>query len=281
MRKWKLIYEMHDEFSTAVSGHYFSLRCFPKEMVSQKIKSFSCSIHPGSVSSRGRDSFSNFLLTGCCMQPHDQFYVKVESLVAKKNIAEPEIKELHCLGMFRQPTRLTSMGDSLNAFYDTLMPGNGEDSWTRARWLMECLSRSFSYQSGSTNVNTTAEEAFFQGCGVCQDYAHVLLSLCRKEQMTARYVAGAVPGEGQTHAWIEVLKDGKWKGFDPTNNRETDDSYISFAVGRDAADCGLNRGIFLGNAGQRQFVNVKMEEESFDRDNCICINAGSGKTGNP
>lgn len=261
MRKWKLIYEMNDTFSAAVSGHYFSLRCFPKEMVSQKTESFSCCIQPQSVISRGRDSFFNDLITGCCRKPHNHFSVNVAALVTKESIAEPETKELHCLGMFRQPTRLTKMGDALKDFYEDLAPENGEDSWIRTRWIMECLSRSFSYVSGSTNVNTTAEEAFLQGCGVCQDYAHILLSLCRKEQMTVRYVAGAVPREGQTHAWIEVLKDGLWKGFDPTNNRETDDSYITFAVGRDAADCGLNRGIFLGSATSKQSVYVKMEEE--------------------
>lgn len=260
MRQWKLIYEMNDTFSSAVSGHYFTLRCFPKDMISQKIESFSCSMQPPSVNSRGWDSFCNFLLTGCCMEPHDHFSITIHALITRENMAEPEPREGHLLGMFRSPTKMTRMGEALNRFYETLPAKGTQDSWKRTGELMEALYGSFSYQSGSTNVATTAEEAFSQGCGVCQDYAHILLALCRREKMTARYVAGAIPGEGETHAWIEVLKDGLWKGFDPTNQKETDDSYVSFAVGRDASDCGLNRGIFLGTAGQKQSVYVKMEE---------------------
>lgn len=48
----------------------------------------------------------------------------------------------------------------------------------------------FSYKSGVTNINTTAEEALHLGCGVCQDYAHIFLSAARLSGVPARYVAG-------------------------------------------------------------------------------------------
>ena len=125
---------------------------------------------------------------------------------------------------------------------------------------MSALHAPLSYVSGSTHFYTTAAEAWEQGCGVCQDYAHILLALCHREGMTARYAAGAIAGEGLTHAWIQVWQDGLWKGFDPTHNRAANEEYIYFAVGRDADDCALNRGIFRGGASQQQAIAVRMIE---------------------
>ena len=95
----------------------------------------------------------------------------------------------------------------------------------------------FSYQSGSTNAGTTAEEAFAQRQGVCQDYAQILLSILREEGITARYVAGAVPGEGETHAWVEVWCDGKWYFLGACEPEEVlDTDFSSMTAHR--ADCG-------------------------------------------
>ena len=261
MKVWKLTYELQDNFSSPVAGHSYSLRVFPRDMISQKVKSCECEVYPCSGKSRGRDSFGNPVLTGCCEEPHDRFLVKTEAIVCTEDIPEPEEKEFFQLGMYRYETEFTKMGESLGAFYQTLpAPCKEETDWMRTEKLMHILWESFQYVSGSTNFNTKAEEAFSQGCGVCQDYAHILLAVLRHEGMTVRYVAGAIPGEGQTHAWIEVYQDGLWKGFDPTNNRLANDEYIRFAIGRDAHDCCLNQGIFRGCASQLQEVHVIMEE---------------------
>ncbi len=62
---------------------------------------------------------------------------------------------------------------------------------------------------------------------------------------------GYMLGEGSTHAWVEVLQDGCWVGHDPTNRRLVNDEYIRVAVGRDANDCPVNRGVFSGIAQQQ------------------------------
>ena len=64
------------------------------------------------------------------------------------------------------------------------------------------------YQPGITQPATTAAEALTLGQGVCQDYAHILLALCRAAHIPARYVNGFIEGEGATHAWVEVYLDG-------------------------------------------------------------------------
>ena len=260
MKLWKLTYELSNKFSLPVTRHSFSLRCFPQDLSVQKVDTCECEIHPCSVNTRGRDSFNNQILTGICEEPHDYFNVKVVAEVRTSNEALPDNTDPLKLGMYRYSSKYTGMGPELKKFYNNLPRTEKKDDWSRTGELMEALYDVFHYQTGSTCIYTTAEDAFAQGYGVCQDYAHILLSLCRKENILARYVAGAIPGEGESHAWIEVYQNGYWKGFDPTNNREANEEYIRFAFGRDAQDCGLNRGIFLGGASQLQSVFVKMEE---------------------
>ncbi len=67
-------------------------------------------------------------------------------------------------------------------------------------------------------------------------------------------------GEGASHAWVEVWVNGMWVGIDPTNNRLTDETYIKLTHGRDFGDGAIDRGRFLGFAGQTQKILVKVEE---------------------
>lgn len=273
MRRWRLTYELTDHFSAPVTKHFYTLRCFPQERSYQKVFSCKYEVIPCSGEDRSRDSFGNPLLIGCCCDPHEKFEVEVEAVVMTEEGTEPEERTWWQLGMYRYETPYTKPGEKLEQFARNLSREDGapwertrnltrEDgsSWERTRYLMDRLYHGFQYVSGSTTFDTTAEEAFAQGRGVCQDYAHILLALCRREGITARYAAGAIPGEGESHAWVEVWQDGCWKGFDPTHNREADETYICFALGRDAHDCCLNQGIYLGTGGQRQEVHVIMEE---------------------
>lgn len=259
MKQWRLSYELCNHFSQPVTDHFFSLRCFPGDLFSQRVLSCRYEVSPCSGSSRGRDSFGNSLLTGYCGDAHEWFLVRVDARIAVTGMPEPEPREEYQLGMYRYGTPLTEMGEHLRRFAQHLPVSGHQEPWRRAEEIMGALFGGFSYHSGSTSFQTRAEEAMEQGCGVCQDYAHILLALCRQEGMTARYVAGAISGEGQSHAWVEIWQNGFWKGFDPTNNRLADEDYIRFAVGRDALDCRLSQGIFRGNASQELRVYLSMQ----------------------
>ena len=117
------------------------------------------------------------------------------------------------------------------------------------------------YATGRTGLTTTAAQAFAAGHGVCQDYAHLYLALARQMGLPARYVNGLTQGEGASHAWCEVWLDGVWRGIDPTRGKWTDEGYLRFGVGREFADCPIERGIFLGAAGQRQTVFMKVSQQ--------------------
>lgn len=136
------------------------------------------------------------------------------------------------------------------------------DVFALADYYTEYLYQNMKYTPGVTNTDTTAEEAAALGCGVCQDYAHIMLSLLRMHHVPCRYVVGLMTGEGASHAWVEAACDGEWRGFDPTNGRRVDDTYLYISFGRDAKDCPMNRGVLAGGGTQTQTVYVCVEEEA-------------------
>jgi transglutaminase-like putative cysteine protease len=110
--------------------------------------------------------------------------------------------------------------------------------------------RAMRYEHGSTDVRTTAADALAIGRGLCQDYAHIMLAICRVAGVPARYVSGHMLGEGGSHAWVEVLLWDPSGGyvampFDPTNDRRTTPAYITVAVGRDYRDVAPTAGSFI------------------------------------
>ncbi len=120
-------------------------------------------------------------------------------------------------------------------------------------WAHESLT----YEFGVTGVHTTAADAVAGGRGVCQDYAHIMLALCRAAGLPARYVSGHLVGEGGSHAWVEVVVTDTSEAatgrvvaaaFDPTHNRRADRGYLTVAVGRDYADVAPTSGSFVGEA---------------------------------
>ena len=108
------------------------------------------------------------------------------------------------------------------------------------------------YTKEVTDVFTTAATAYSQGRGVCQDYAHIAISLARAAGLSARYVSGHLLGEGATHAWVEFLVADRKHGplvlsYDPTYGKPTDFRYIVVAIGRDYDDVPPTSGVFTGS----------------------------------
>lgn len=125
-----------------------------------------------------------------------------------------------------------------------------------AERISDFVAGAMQYRSGVTGVHTTAAEALETGAGLCQDYTHIALSLCRAAGLSARYVSGHMLGEGGSHAWLEVAvpdERGKLRavGFDPTNARAPNLGYVTVAVGRDYRDVPPTSGRFTGESSGR------------------------------
>ena len=142
--------------------------------------------------------------------------------------------------------------------------------------LMQRMHADFTYETDSTEINTPAVEALAQRCGVCQDFAHIMIACLRGMGLPARYVSGyllthAAPGRPKlvgsdaSHAWISVYlpgeaKAGQWFDLDPTNNRSPAEDYVTLAVGRDFADVSPLRGVLHGGADHTLDVAVTVEQ---------------------
>ena len=87
-----------------------------------------------------------------------------------------------------------------------------------------------------------------------------MLSLLRMRGVVARYVVGMLIGTGLSHAWIEVLQDGRWVGLDPTHNCLVADRYVKLSHGRDYKDCVVNQGLYRGLATELQGISVAVKE---------------------
>ena len=117
----------------------------------------------------------------------------------------------------------------------------------------------FEYVPGATDLLTPLSEFVAQKRGVCQDYAHLMLSAARSRGVPARYVSGYIyagvgdgtQGAGATHAWVELYLPsiGAWQGFDPTNNILVAGNHIKVAVGRDYADVPPTKGLLRAAYG--------------------------------
>jgi transglutaminase-like putative cysteine protease len=100
-------------------------------------------------------------------------------------------------------------------------------------WVFEQLD----YTPGSTIGTTTAADVLLQRTGVCRDYAHLAITLCRGVGIPARYVAGYAVNlqPPDFHGFMEAFLDGQWYLFDPTRLSLVS-GLVRIGVGRDAAD---------------------------------------------
>lgn len=140
--------------------------------------------------------------------------------------------------------------------------------YDKATAIMRWITAEFIYEAGITDVNTHLEQAFAMKKGVCQDFSHVMIGMCRSIGVPARYASGylyngprdTLIGAQASHAWCEVYLPGMgWIGFDPTNGNLADERYVKIAVGRDYEDVAPIRGTYNGSAHCRMEVEVMVE----------------------
>ncbi|MBK6283582.1 MAG: transglutaminase family protein [Draconibacterium sp.] len=124
------------------------------------------------------------------------------------------------------------------------------------------------YSPESTDVNTPISEVLQIKKGVCQDFAHLFISVCRQNKIPARYVSGYLNqgagfvGSSQLHAWVEALiPDLGWVGFDATNNLLADHHYIKIAHGTDYRDCSPIIGVLETTGSQKSTHSVTVTNQ--------------------
>lgn len=256
-RELSFYFDTRLEFSAAVAKHDFLLRCLPANTPEQRILSYTLSILPDSATtSTGEDSFGNRYCSGRIEKEHDEFRYTLQGTAYRDDAMRKEAPPPH---YYLYPSPLTQPTKELHEFFASI-PVGGSPLET-AETISAKVHERFSYAPGATAVSTTAGEALALSRGVCQDYAHVFIALCRMAGIPARYVSGLPTGEGASHAWTEVWVDGLWHGIDPTRGCAAHEGYLKLCVGRDYNDCPVERGIFSGGVTQTQTVFMKVTDK--------------------
>ncbi len=141
--------------------------------------------------------------------------------------------------------------------------------------LMRRVHTDFVYDPRATTLATPVAEVFETRRGVCQDFAHLMLSCFRSLGLAARYVSGYLstlpaPGKARavgadaTHAWVSLFcGDAGWVDLDPTNDTIPADRHVLLAWGRDYEDVSPLKGVILGGGAHtvRVAVDVRPEDE--------------------
>lgn len=166
---------------------------------------------------------------------------------------------------FLLPTALTTVTPDICAAAMTGIAGLSPDEAAEA--ISALVREHVRYMPGATGVRSDAQEAWHKGQGVCQDMAHVTVSLMRAAGLPARYVSGylhpdpkAGPGTtatGQSHAWVEYWA-GSWTALDPTSGAPVGERHVVVARGRDYADVPPLKGIYHGPPDSTMDVTVKV-----------------------
>lgn len=147
-----------------------------------------------------------------------------------------------------------------------VLPHGLTDLWQDSVTIGRHIHDTFTYTPNFTTVNTHPLDVLATRRGVCQDFAHLMIGMCRSLGIPARYVSGyfynpnRAPDEIEaSHAWVEVfLGSYGWKGFDPTHNRVPDTRYVKLAIGGDYGDIRPVSGTFRGKGTRDLFVDVRI-----------------------
>jgi transglutaminase-like putative cysteine protease len=266
---------------------YLEVRLTPPARAEQKVLSHRIEFHPTARASDYIDYFGNRTTFYSMTLRHRQLKVTNRLTVRTLPRIQPEFGLALTIAEARQILKSTgtSVFDYLQstgaipvtpdstAWAKEILRENrplqdGLDELNRTIW------REFKYQSGSTENETPLSEIWKTREGVCQDFAHVMLSVLRAAHIPCRYVCGYIESETipfdptrksligslATHAWVEVLVPGMvWVALDPTNNQWCGEQHVTVAVGRDFSDATPVKGTFKGSASQKLKVHVKMK----------------------
>lgn len=244
-------------FSLPVINHNFVLKCLPHNSFCQMIYDEKLVIEPEAKYTIGTDSYGNKTINGTILSEHNDFVfsVKGKACLGKYKVME----ELNRVYLYPSPS--TSLSESMKDFFNSLsIP---EDTTNAVKYISEAVHNYMTYTKGVTDINTGAATAFDLKQGVCQDYAQITIALLRENKIPARYAAGFIEGDGETHAWVEYYVNGSWYAIDPTNNNMVDYGYIKLSHGLDSSSCSVERGCFASKEGivnQTTDILVKVGE---------------------
>ncbi|NQV80038.1 MAG: transglutaminase family protein, partial [Alphaproteobacteria bacterium] len=215
------------------------------------------------------DGFGNIVHVLSVTDSHDEVRLKVLGEVwtqETSGVLPPEFEAFNPL-YYANETPLTAADAAIREFAEGFRAAVVDDRLGALHDIMAALHKRVRYKIGATDSASPAAEAFAKGEGVCQDHAHVFLSVCRVLGLPSRYISGyfwADSAEGTydaNHAWAEAFVENLgWVSFDVANCVAASDAYVRVAQGRDYLDAAPVRGLWRGDGAEELTVSVRVSE---------------------
>ena len=271
LMKFEIIHRTIYLYASPVRDSFNEARLQPFSNATQTVDSFFLKVLPAARLQHHHDFYSNTIHHFEIVEPHSTLLIESHLRVSTRLPARPAKTDapwpLARIGeAVREPRIFDFLQDS---HYVELSPEvwrlavdatvGVTDTWQAALAILNFIHENFKYESRSTSVHTHMREVLQEKRGVCQDFAHVMIGLCRALKIPALYVSGYLATEtaSATHAWVEVLIPGTGCiALDPTHNRPVDDTYVKIAVGRDYADVPPVAGNYKGTTERKLEVKV-------------------------
>jgi transglutaminase-like putative cysteine protease len=270
-------------YSKPVSQSSMEVRMHPRNEYTQRCFTFQLSVSPRARVFSYNDHTGNLIHHFDIPEQHRQLTIIADALV---DVDPPApLPDKLDLGAWNELDEMIERDD----YWDMLMPShfarsspqldalafklhvdqrNGDDPLTVLHRLNADVYKEFDYVKESTKVDSPIEVAIERRQGVCQDFAHIMITLVRGLRIPCRYVSGYVHHDGShadrsvdgaSHAWVEALLPNLgWVGFDPTNNLTAGGRHIRTAIGRDYADVPPTTGTMKGSADSELQVRVRV-----------------------
>jgi len=271
--KLEITHSTRYEYLSAVRDSVNCVCLQPMPIPEQTVDLFILKVLPASRLTHSHDLFSNRVSRFEISEPHTSLLIETESRVsthppgplpaAEKLCSFEEIHtgpHIECWFHFLQTSRFVAL--SPEAWKLAVDATHGlDDAWLAVLALMKFVFGFLKYEPYSTHVHTPMAEVMIHQRGVCQDFAHLFIGLCRVLKIPARYVSGYLATEkaSATHAWVEVFIPGQgWRGLDPTHNRQIGETYVKIGHGRDYADVPPVSGHYHGTRERKMTVAVKI-----------------------
>jgi transglutaminase-like putative cysteine protease len=275
--RWTIEHRTEYRYAVPAKESFNEVRLQPMNTAEQTIENFVLNVSPTAKVEHFRDFYANVVHHFEIPGPHAQLII--ESAVQAQTRSPAPLSstaEVFPLARIVEAARSLRCHDFVNpSKYVDVEPttwrlaldavDGATDTWQAVQAITRFVHGHLTYVSNSTSVHTHMQTVLAQRQGVCQDFAHVALGLCRCLKIPALYVSGylATEAANATHAWVEVfLPEVGWRGIDPTHNRQADETYLKIAVGRDYADVAPVSGHYKGTQDRQMHVTVKIATEA-------------------
>jgi transglutaminase-like putative cysteine protease len=275
--RWEILHRTRYQYATPARDSFNQVRLHPLNTKTQTVESFRLNVTPPTHLQQFRDYYGNLIHEFEVPEPHDSLLI--ESTVRALTLSPAPLADdarPFPLERMSQASQSVDCYEFLNAsHYVDVGPATAQltadatkgatDAWQAALAIMRFVHRTIAYVAKATSVHTHMREVLAQRQGVCQDFAHVALGLCRAAKIPALYASGywATERASATHAWVEVyIPEIGWRGLDPTHDRQVDETYLKIAVGRDYEDVAPVTGRYRGPLERKMEVEVYIEAKS-------------------